>query len=117
MNKISKFILIAIIALAGIIVIAMANSEPSPQDKYAGEAVRVLESYKDFKIDAKDAASRLDDLMSAIRTEKQNTKGREDQRRLEALWLDLVSIQTKLYHSGKASGYEIDQAIKAIKAN
>lgn len=116
MNKISKFILIAVIALAGVLVIAMVNREPSLQDKFAGEAVRVLENYKDFKIDAKEAAARLDNLMNEVRAEKKNAN-REEERRLEALWLDLVSIHTKLYHYGRASGYEIDQAIKAIKSN
>lgn len=115
MNKMVKRILIAVLALIGLIAIISCNAPNTNSNKYGAEAVRVLEKYKSFDIDAKEAARRLDSLMREIRTQKSTTKNEDEQNKLSLLWLDLVSIHTKLYHYGTATGYEIDEAIKSIK--
>ena len=117
MNKISKFLLITLIALAGIFVIAKVTGDPSPQDKFAGEAVRVLENYKDFRIDAQEAAERIDDINKDVAAARKTAKTHDEENRLLGLSINLDSIYLKLHNYGKASGYEIDQAIKAIKSN
>lgn len=115
MNKIAKALLIAIIAIIGISVIVMNTNPITPPNKYATEAVRVLEKYKDFDIDAKEAADRLGNLMDEIRADEAKAENKKEKAKLNALWLDLVSIYTDLRHYGKAAGYDVDEAIKSIK--
>lgn len=115
MNKMIKRILIAVLALIGLIAIISCNAPNTNSNKYGAEAVRVLEKYKSFDIDAKEAATRLNSIMKEVRTQKDAAKNEKEENKLLLLWLDLVSIHTKLYHYGTATGYEIDEAIKAIK--
>jgi len=115
MNKMVKRILIAVLALIGLVAIISYNTPNTDSNKYGAEAVRILEKYKSFDIDAKEAARRLDSLMKEVRTQKNAAKSEKEENKLSLLWLDLVSIHTKLYHYGTATGYEIDEAIKSIK--
>lgn len=115
MSKISKAILIAIIVAAGFALIVSANIHNYAPNKYANEAVRVLEKYKNFDIDAKEAAKRLDSLMDEVKAEETHAKDKDEKHSFTMLWLELMSIHTKLYHYGSASGYEVDEAIQAIK--
>lgn len=105
-------VVISILIFAAII---PTNTDNSPLQKYRTEAVRVLEKYKDFDIDAEEAATRLDNLMDEVKAEQSNAKNHDEERRLSRLWQRLVSIHMKLYHHGSATGYEIDAAIKEIK--
>lgn len=120
MKKNSVIATLAIILAATIAIVIVAasiytNSKNSPVEKYRTEAVRILEKYKDFDIDSKEAAQRIGELRDEVYKEKSETKNVEEQHDLLDLWLDLLDIHTKLYHNGSATGYEIDEAIKAIK--
>lgn len=115
MNKIAKALLIAIIAIIGITIIVKTTNPTDTPNKYANEAIRVLEKYKDFEIDAKEAANRLGNLMDEIRAEEAKTDSKKEKSKLSGLWLDMLSIYTDLRHHGTATGYEVDEAIKAIK--
>lgn len=116
MNKISKGILIAVIVIVGLILIKTVTTPITQPNQYATEAVRVLEKYKDFDIDAEEAADRLGNLMDVIRAEEAKAENKKEKTKLNALWLDLVSIYTDLRHYGRAAGYDVDEAIKSIKA-
>lgn len=106
-------IIVAIIAMIGLVAMTLPTSVKS---KYGEEAVRVLESYKSFDIDAKEASRRIDDLADEVEKEmeKEPTDSKE-YHRLLTLWLDLNSVHFDLYYKGGAAGYEIDEVIKKIK--
>lgn len=106
-------IIVAIIAMIGLVAMTMPANIKS---KYGEEAVRVLESYKSFDIDAKEASNRIKDLADEV--EKEMEKEPSDSKkyhRLLTLWLDLNSVHFDLYYKGGAAGYEIDEVIKKIK--
>lgn len=109
------------IGVIGLIVLGIIAAQISPNynsdlDKYGAEAVRILEKYKDFDIDAKEAAKRLDVLIDKVYKIKNNPKNEDEEHNSLMLWLDLSGINMKLNHYGSATGYEIDEAIRNIKS-
>ncbi len=115
MNKIGKGILIAIIVVVGLVLIKAATTPIISPNKYAAEAVRVLEKYKNFEIDEREADNRLRKLMDEISDIKEKTKDKEEKTKMLNLWLEIMPVQSQLHHFGSASGYEVDEAIEAIK--
>lgn len=108
--------IIAATVLSGIAAIAVTLNRSSG-NIYGTEAVRVLEGYKSYQIDAKEAASRIDDLIDKVYADMNATTDSKQKHKLTMLWADLIGIHTKLYHYGRAAGYEVDEAIRKIKAD
>lgn len=119
MSKTTKYIIAAAIAIVSIIaIVAIAvNLNSGSGNMYGTEAVRVLEGYKNYNIDAKEAASRIDDLIDKVYADMNATTDSKQKHKLTMLWADLIGIHTKLYHYGRATGYEVDEAIRKIKAD
>lgn len=106
-------IIVAIMAVIGLVAMTMPANIKS---KYGEEAVRVLESYKSFDIDAKEASKRINDLADEVRKEmEKEPTDSEKYHHLWNLWLDLNSVHFDLYYKGRVAGYEIDEVIKKIK--
>lgn len=116
-NKTIKIIAIKVgIVIALLIIIGIAANTPkSVSNRYGSEAIRVLEKYKNFDIDAKETTKRIKDLMEIVEKEEKKEAEYVKKHRLTLLWMDLMSIHTKLYHSGSATGYEINEAINRVK--
>lgn len=118
MSKTTKYIIAAAIAIVSIIaIVAIAVIPKNSGNIYGTEAVRVLEGYKSYQIDAKEAASRIDDLIDKVYADMNATTDSKQKHKLTMLWADLIGIHTKLYHYGRATGYEVDEAIRKIKAD
>lgn len=106
-------IIVALLAIIGLIAMTLPQSA---QSMYGEEAIRVLESYKNFTIDAKEAAKRIDDLADKIDKDMASEpKDSKKYHRLWSLWLDLNSVYFELNYKSGVAGYEIDKAINKIK--
>lgn len=112
-----KIVVASIIAIAlGVIIGALILHKPQTEcSRYGNEAIRILEKYKSFDIDAKEASKRLDDLRDTVYKKKSKATTEHEAHNLTMLWLALINIHRKIYYEGSATGYEVDEAITEIK--